>query len=130
MKDKKCKTVHHSFIEIENESKHQPNKSSVDQGREFYNSFMQQWLDYNDILMYSTDNEGKPIIAERFIRTSKTKTYKKMTTSGSKSYLGYLNKLLDECNNTHHHSIDKKPTDGDYSALTEKFESSHKVPQF
>ena len=60
-----------------NESKHQPNKSSVDQGWEFYNSFMQKWLDDNDILMYSTDNEGKPIIAERFIRTLKTKTYKK-----------------------------------------------------
>ena len=56
LKDKKCKTVHRSFIEMVNESKHQPNKSSVDQGWEFYNSFMQKWLDDN-ILMYSADNE-------------------------------------------------------------------------
>ena len=44
-----------------------------------------------------------------------------MTASDSKSCLGYLNKLLAECNNTYQHSIDKKPIDGDYSALTEKF---------
>ena len=43
-----------------------------------------------------------------------------MTANNSKSYLVYLNKLVDEYNNTYHHSIDKKPIDADYSALTEK----------
>ena len=38
---------------------------------------MQKWLDNNDILMYSTHNEGKSVIAERFIKTLKTKIYKK-----------------------------------------------------
>ena len=38
---------------------------------------MQEWLDINDILMYLTHNEGKSVIAERFIKTLKTKTYKK-----------------------------------------------------
>ena len=33
---------------------------------------MQEWLDNNDILRYSTHNEGKPLIAERFIKTLKT----------------------------------------------------------
>ena len=40
------------------------------------NSFMQKWLADNDILMYSTHNEGKLIIAERFIITLKAKIYK------------------------------------------------------
>ena len=55
--------------EIVNESNRKPNKLWVDQGREFYNKLMQEWLGNNDILMYSTHNEGKSIIAERFIKT-------------------------------------------------------------
>ena len=38
---------------------------------------MQVWLDNNDILMYSTHNEGKPAIAERFMKTLKSKSMKK-----------------------------------------------------
>ena len=53
-----------------------------------------------------------------------------MTANDSKSYLGYLNKLVHRYNDTYHHSIDKKPTDADYSTLTEKIESNHKVPKF
>ena len=53
-----------------------------------------------------------------------------MTAKDSTSYLGYLNKLVDEYNNTNHHSIGKKPTDADYFVLTEEIESSHKAPKF
>ena len=77
VKDKKGKTVLNAFIEIVNESNCKPNKLWVDQGREFYNKLMQEWLDNNDILMYSTHNEGTSVIAERFIKTLKTKIYKK-----------------------------------------------------
>ena len=66
---------------------------------------MQEWLDNNDILMYFTHNEGKSVIAERFIKTLKAKMYKKMTANDSKSYLSYLNKLIDQYKNTYHHSI-------------------------
>ena len=59
MEDKKSKAVLHSFIEIINESKRKPNKSWIDQGKEFNNTFMQKWLDNNYILNYSTHNEGK-----------------------------------------------------------------------
>ena len=55
--------------------------------------------------MYFTHNEGKPVITERFVKKLKAKIYKK---SDSKSYLSYLNKLVDQYNNTHHHSISKK----------------------
>ena len=53
-KDKKAKTALYGFIEILNESKRQPNKLWVDQEKEFYNDFMQKWLNDNDILMYLT----------------------------------------------------------------------------
>ena len=69
LKDKKCKTVLNAFIEIVNESNCKPNQFWVDHGRRFYNKLMQEWLDNNDILIYSTHNEGKSVIAERFIKT-------------------------------------------------------------
>ena len=91
---------------------------------------MQEWLDNNDILMYSTHYEGKSVIAERFIKTLKAKVYKKMTANDNKSYLNYLNKLVDQDNNTYHYYINKKPTDVDYSASTEKIETNPKAPKF
>ena len=84
-------------------------------------SGMHKQLDDNDILIYSTHSEGKLIVAERFIRTLKSKIYKKVTVNDNKSYLGYLNKLVDQCNNTYHCSISKTPIiDVNSSALTEK----------
>ena len=68
LKDKKGKTVLNAFIEIANETNLKLNNLWVDQGREFYNKLMQQWLDIIDILMYSRHNEGKSVFAERFIK--------------------------------------------------------------
>ena len=58
------KTVLNAFIEIVNESNCKPNKLRGDQGRQFYNKLMQEWLGNNDILMYSTHNEDKSVIAK------------------------------------------------------------------
>ena len=49
-----------------------------------------------------------------------------MTANDSKSYLRYLNKLVNQYNNTYHHSINKKSINADYSALTEKIETNFK----
>ena len=91
---------------------------------------MQEWLDNNYISMYSTHNGGKSVIAERFIKTIKSKIYKTITANDSKSYLPYLNKLVDQYNNTYHRSINKKPINADYFVLTEKIETNHKAPRF
>ena len=56
---------------------------------------MLEWLSNTDILIYSTHNEGNSVIAERFIKPLKAKTYKEMIANDSKSYLSYLNKLVD-----------------------------------
>ena len=63
---------------------------------------MQEWLDNNDILMYSTLNDGKSIIAEKFVKALKAEIFKKVKTDDRKSYLSYLNKLVDQLNNTCH----------------------------
>ena len=39
------------------------------------NKLMKEWLDNNDILIYSIHNKGKSVIAERFIKTLKAKIY-------------------------------------------------------
>ena len=58
------------------------------------------------------------------------KIYKKITDNDSKSYLPYLNKLVDQCNNTYHHYTKKTPINADYSTFTEKTETNYKAPKF
>ena len=56
-------------FKVFNNSKRKPNKLWVDQGSEFYNSSFKKQLKDNDIKKYSTYNEGKSVVAERFVRT-------------------------------------------------------------
>ena len=69
LKDKKTKIVFYGFIEILNESKRKSNKLWVDQRKKIHNSFMPKWLDDNYILLYLTHNEGKLVVAEKFIKS-------------------------------------------------------------
>ena len=63
-----------------NESNRKPNELWMDKGSELYNKSMKSFLQNNDIEMYSTLNERKSLIAERFIRTLKSEIYKYMTS--------------------------------------------------
>ena len=63
-------------MKILDESNHKPNKLWVDRGSEFYNKSMKSWLQDNNINIYSTNNEGKSVVAETFITTLKNKIYK------------------------------------------------------
>ena len=71
MKDKKGITITNAFQNILKESNRIPNKEWVEKETEFYNSSFRKWLKDNDIEMYSIHNEGKSVVAERFIRTLK-----------------------------------------------------------
>ena len=64
------------------------------------------------------------------IKTLKAKIHKKMTANDSKSYLPYLNELVDQYNNTYYHSITEKPINADYSALTKNIEINSKASKF
>ena len=72
------------------------NKILVDKGSEFYNNSFKKWLKDNDIEMYSIHNEGKSVVAERFIKTLKTKIYKYMTSVSKNVYIDKLNDIVDE----------------------------------
>ena len=71
LKDKKAISIVNAFNKIIKQSNRKPNKIWEDQGGEFYNHNFKKWLSDNDIIMYSTYNEGKSVAAERFIRTLK-----------------------------------------------------------
>ena len=64
------------FKKILNYSVRKPSKIWVDKGSDFYNNSFKKWLEDNDIEMYSIHNEGKFVVAERFMRTLKTKISK------------------------------------------------------
>ena len=73
LKDKKGISIVNAFQIILKKSNRKPNKIWVDKGSEFYKSSFKKWLKDNYIEMYSTNNEGKSVFAERFIRTLKNK---------------------------------------------------------
>ena len=73
---KKVVTIIHAFQNILDESSRKPNKIWVDKATEFYKRSMISWLQENGIEMYSTYNEGKSVVAERFFRTLKNKICK------------------------------------------------------
>ena len=82
-----------------------PNKIWVDQGGEFYNNLFKRFLKINNIEMYSTYNEGKSVVAERFIRTLKNKIFKHMTAISKNVYFDVLDDIVNKYNNTVHRSI-------------------------
>ena len=81
--------------------------------------------------MYSKNNEGKSVIAERFIRTLKTKTYKYMNWISKKVYIDKLDDIVKEYDNKYHTSIKMKPIDvKDNRYINFKKEINNKDPKF
>ena len=87
IKDKKGTSIVNAFKKIISEGQRKPNKIWVDQGSEFYNKSFKDFLKINNIKMYSTYNEGKFVVAERFIRTLKNKIFKHMTVISKNVYI-------------------------------------------
>ena len=111
LKDKKGVSIVDAFQKILDKSGRKPNKIWVDKGSEFYNNSFKKWLKDNDIEMYSIHNEGKSVVAERFIRTLKTKIYKYMISISKIVYIYKLDDTVNEYNNTYHRTIKMKPVD-------------------
>ena len=111
LKDKKGVSIATVFQSILKQSNRKPNKIWVDKGSEFYNASFKKWLRDNDIVMYSINNEGKSVVAERFIRTLKSKIYKYMTLISKNVYIDKLDDIVDEYNNTYRTTIEIKPID-------------------
>ena len=111
LKDKKGVSIVNAFQSILTKSNRMLNKIWVDKGSEFYNRSMKSWLEKNYIEMYSKHNEGKSVVADRFIKTIKNKIYKHMTSISKNVYIDKLDDIVNEYNNTKHRTTKMKPID-------------------
>ena len=81
-----------------------PSKTWVDRGLEFYNKDVQKLVE-----LYSTENEEKSCVIERFNRTIKENMSKYFSANNTRKYVDVLDILVDQCNNTIHSSIKMTP---------------------
>ena len=128
LKDKKGITSISAFQKNLKESNRKLNKTWVDKCKKLYNRSMKWWLEKNDIEMYSTHNERKSVVAERFIRTLKNKIFKYMI-SVSKN----VDELDDIVNkyNTYYSTIKMEPVDVKPSTYVDSSkEISYQDPKF
>ena len=131
LKNKKGDSVVEGFQSILNKSKRKPNEIWVDHGSEFYNNKFKKFFLKNHIEMYSTNNEGISVAAERFIKTLKNKIYKHMTAICKNVYFDVLDDIVNEYNNTIHNSIKMKPKYvKNYTFVENVEENNKKDPKF
>ena len=131
LKAKKGVSIVNGFQKIINDLKRKPNKTWVDKGNEFYNNSLKKWLQDNNIVMYSTNNERKSVITEKFIRTLKNKIYKYMTAFSKNVYIDKLDDIVKEYNNTYHTTIKMESADvKDNTYINFEKEVNDKNPKF
>ena len=124
IKDKKGTSIVNAFQKIISEGR-KPNKTWVDQVGEFYKNSFKDFLKINNIEMYSTYNEGKSIVAERFIRTLNNKIFIHMTAVSKSVNFDVLDNIVDKYNYTVHRSIKMKPIDVTSDSYAEYNEDSN-----
>lgn len=87
-----------------------PKNLQTDLGTEFFNDKFKELTSTNNINHYSTYSTKKASIAERFIRTIKSKMYKEFSIKGNYKWIdGTLHHLINKYNNTYHRTIGTKP---------------------
>ena len=110
LKDKRGISIINAFQKILSKGR-KPIKIWVDQGGELYNNLFKRFLKINNIKMCLTYNEGKSVVAERFIRTLKNKTFNHMTAVSKNIYFDPLGNIVNKYNNTVHRTVKMKPID-------------------
>ena len=104
LKDKTGKSVASALKTIFKERK--PEKMWVDKGKDFYNKDVKELIE-----LYSTENEEKSSVVERWIRTMKEKMWKYFTTNSTSVYINVLPDLVEDYNNTRYSSIKMTPVE-------------------
>ena len=92
-------------------SQHTPKKLWTDAGREFYNDEVKTLLKKHDITLYSTENDEKCSVIERWNRTIKTQLWKYFTANHTHKYIDVLGALIEKYNNTINRAIGMTPAE-------------------
>ena len=88
-----------------------PSRLWTAQGTEFYNQQVRRVPTANNVTLYSTENEEKSSVVERWNRTMKNIMWKYFTANNTQKYIDVLPGMVEKYNNTYHRSIKLKPTD-------------------
>ena len=107
LKDKTGKSVADAFKEIFKKSKRKPEKLWTDKGQEFYNKNVKEL----GVELYSTENEEKSSVVERWNRTMKEKMFKYLTANNTNKYIDVLDDFVERYNNTRLSSIKMTPVE-------------------
>ena len=88
-----------------------PRRLQTDKGKEFYNTYVQEFFRQNDIHHFSTSGDAKAALVERFHRTLKGRMYRYFTAANTLKYIDILQDLVDGYNESYHRSIGMAPQD-------------------
>ena len=94
---------------FEKGGRRKPTRLWTDKGNEFYNKTVKNLLEKNNITLYSTENEEKSSVVERWNRTMKRNMWKYFTANNTHVYIDILPKLVEKYNSTYHRSIKTTP---------------------
>ena len=109
MKTKTGQKITTAFRKIT--SRRKPKMLWVDKSTEFYNRTFKRWSNEQDIHLYSTENEGKAVVVERFNRTLKSHMLRYFSANSTHVYENAQSELVKRYNNTRHRSIGMTPVE-------------------
>ena len=111
MKNKTGNETLRAIRDIFSQARTPPLKIFADKGREFYNKTVKKYLKSKRILLYSTENETKASIVERFIRSFKSRLFKIFTARNSLNYTSIIDDVMLGLNNRYHRGIGRAPSE-------------------
>ena len=112
LKNKRGQSVADAFQSIFRErARRKPKMLWTDKGLEFFNKIMKDLLSKNGITLYTTENEEKSSVVERWNRTMKEKLFRMFTANSNTIYWNKLDKLVNQYNHSFHSSIRMTPAE-------------------
>ena len=111
LKNKNAITIKNSFENILTSSKRKPNLVESDRGKEFYNNIFQDFLNKNNIRLYSRNSSYGAVFAERFNRTIRDLLKKIVFEQGDAKWIDILPTITEQYNNRRHTSTKLSPKD-------------------
>ena len=111
LKNKNAQTIKNSFENILISSKRKPNLVESDRGKEFYNNIFQDFLNKNNIKLYSRNSSYGAVFAERFNRTIRDLLKKIVFEQGDANWIDVLPTITKQYNNKIHSSTKLSPKD-------------------
>ena len=111
LKNKNAQTIKNSFENILINSKRKPNLVESDRGKEFYNNIFQDFLNKNNIELYSRNTSVGAVFAEIFNRTIRDLLKKIVFEQGDAKWIDILPTITEQYNNRRHTSTKLSPKD-------------------